>query len=81
MLNSLPNDRFLNLSKLKAFADDKVNLAEKLKLVLGGVENIVGKEEMLVTSIFTFSHSVFKRLPFQGRFKSGLCGKELSFIC
>ena len=81
MLNSLPNDKFLNLSKLKAFADDKVNLAEKLKLVLGGVENIVGKEEMLVTSIFTFSHNVFKRLPFQGRFKSGSCGKELSFIC
>ena len=33
----------LDWSKLKAFADDKVNLADKLKLVLGRVENIVGK--------------------------------------
>ena len=32
---------------------------------------------MLVTSIFSFSHNVFKRLLSQGRQKSGLCGKEL----
>ena len=32
---------------------------------------------MLVTSIFSFSHNVFKRTPIQGRLKSGLCGKEL----
>ena len=32
---------------------------------------------MLITSIFSFSHNVFKRLPFQGRLKSQLCGKEL----
>ena len=35
--------KFLDWSKLKAFADDKLNLAEKLKLVLGRIENIVGK--------------------------------------
>ena len=28
--NSLPNDKFLDWSKLKAFADDKTNMAEKL---------------------------------------------------
>ena len=43
--NSLPNDKFLNWSILKAFADDKVILAQKLKLLLGIVENIVGKGE------------------------------------
>ena len=32
-----------------------------------GVENIVGKEKMLVTSIFSFSHNVFKTLLLQGR--------------
>ena len=31
--------------KLKAFADDKINVTEKLKFVLGRVENIVGKGE------------------------------------
>ena len=35
---------------------------------------------MLVTSIFFFSHNVFKRLISQGRQKSGLCGKELTEI-
>ena len=32
-----------NRSQLKAFADDKINVSEKLKFVLGWVENIVGK--------------------------------------
>ena len=41
--NSLPNNKFLNWSKLKAFADNKLNLAEKMKFVLGRVENLVGK--------------------------------------
>ena len=52
----LPNDTFLDLSKLKAFADDKINVTEKLKFILGQV-----------TSIFSFSHNVFKSLLFQGR--------------
>ena len=32
------NGKFLDWSKLKAFADAKLNLAEKLKFVLGRVE-------------------------------------------
>ena len=39
---------------------------------------------MLVTSIFSVSHNVFKRLLLQGCQKSGLCGKELNnytFLC
>ena len=62
VMNSLPNDKFLKCSKLKAFADNKLNLAKKLKFVLGRVENMWKKERMLVTSIFSFSHIVFKRL-------------------
>ena len=45
MFNSLPNDKFLYLSKLKAFADVKINVREKLEFVLGSMENIVGKGE------------------------------------
>ena len=44
-LNSLPNDKILDWSKLKALADDNINLAEKLKFVLERVENIAGKGE------------------------------------
>ena len=43
--NSIPNDKILDWSKLKAFADDKINVTEELKFVLGRVENIVGKGE------------------------------------
>ena len=35
ILHSLPNDKILDWSKLKAFADDKLNRFEKLKCVLG----------------------------------------------
>ena len=43
--DSLQNDKFLDWFSLKTFADDKINLAEKIKFVLGRVENIVGKGE------------------------------------
>ena len=45
VFNSLPNDIFLGWSKLKEFADDKKNVDQELKSVLGRVENIVGKRE------------------------------------
>ena len=35
----------MNWSKLKAFAIDKIKVTEKLKFVLGRVENILGKKE------------------------------------
>ena len=44
-LYSLPKDKFLDLSKLKAFADDKINVNQKQKFFLGWVENIAGKED------------------------------------
>ena len=34
---------------------------------------------MLVTSIFSFSHNVFKMIPCKGHLKLGLYGKELIF--
>ena len=44
-LNSLSNDKVVDLSKLKAFADDKINVTEQLKFVMRRVENIMGKGE------------------------------------
>ena len=32
--NTLPNDKILDLSNLKAFADDKINMTKSLKFVL-----------------------------------------------
>ena len=42
-LNSLPNDKISDWSKLKALTDDKIDATEKSKFVLGRVKNIVGK--------------------------------------
>ena len=46
-LTSLPNNKFLDLSKLKALADDKilVKVTDKMIFFSGKVENILGKEE------------------------------------
>ena len=45
LLNSLPNDKMLVQSKLKAFADDNLNVYQILKYALGRAEGIVGKGE------------------------------------
>ena len=42
-VNSLANDNILDWSKLKAFADDKINMTYKLKFVSERTENIVFK--------------------------------------
>ena len=58
--------KILDLSKLKRFADDNINVTQKLKFVPVRLENIVGKGE---TSIFSFSHNVFKWIHSQGHKK------------
>ena len=40
-----PNDKFFDQTKLKAFADDKDNVAQMIIFVFDGIENIVGKGE------------------------------------
>ena len=51
---SLPNDKILDLSKFKAFTDDKIIVTLKLKFVFRSGENTVGKETMLFISVFSF---------------------------
>ena len=60
ILNSLPNDKILECFKLKVFvfADNKIDANEKLKVVFGRVENIVGENAGF--------HNVFKRFLSQG---------------
>ena len=42
-LNSLPNDKILDCPKLKAFADDKLNVAKITISLYDRAENTVGK--------------------------------------
>ena len=44
-MNTLTLDMILDWSKLEAFADNKKDVTEKLKCVLGRVENIMGRGE------------------------------------
>ena len=60
--NPLPDDKILDWSKLKAFADNKLNVTKMIISVFDRVENIVGNGEIDCTSNFSFSHNVFKRL-------------------
>ena len=81
--NLLPNEKILKSNKLKALAEDKIKVVQIMISVCGqkftcglkqyiilywiGSETLWEKEKMLVTSIFSFSHNVFKKLLFQGR--------------
>ena len=58
--NSLPNDKILHKSKLKAFADDKINVTEGLKLVLRKIEKIIGKRGKACYQHFLLFQNFFK---------------------
>ena len=59
----LPNDKILELTEMRAFADDKVNDAKMMNFFLDRVEKHCGeKEKMLVTNILSFSYSVFQSI-------------------
>ena len=65
---SLPNNKILDLSKLKANADEKipVNLIEKLKPEFGRVENIVGKSGNVGYQHFLLFLQCFRKASFSG---------------
>ena len=57
-INSLPNDKILDLSKLKVFADNKIIATQKLKFVLEIVGNIVGKRKNSHKTSVSLYHTV-----------------------
>ena len=77
LFNSLSNDKFIDWSKLKAFADDKSNLVEKSnqiwpKFVLGRIENIVGKGENAGFQHFLLFPQCFQTVSILGSLKVGI---------
>ena len=58
--------------KLKSFAGDKLNLAKKLKFVLGRVDNIVGKEENAGYQHFLLFSQCFQKVSILGLLKVGI---------
>ena len=43
--NPLPDDKISDWSKSKAFADDKLNVTQNIKVVFHRIENNIGKKE------------------------------------
>ena len=68
-INSLPNGRILDSSKLKAFADDKTNVAEMLISLSDRVENIVGKGENAGYQHFLLFPQSFQKPSLSGSLK------------
>ena len=71
-VNSLPNDKFLDRSKLKASSDDKINVTENLKFDLGKAENIMGKGQNAGYQQFLLFRQCFQKLAFPEVFTVGI---------
>ena len=69
MFNSLPNNKFLDQSELKAFADNKQNVTEKWKFVLEKVGNIVGKGESTGDQHLLLFLQCFQKVSYTGSLK------------
>ena len=57
-------NKILDLFKLKAFADDKINTIQKLKFALGSIQNIVEKGENAGCQYFLLFSQCFLRVLF-----------------
>ena len=71
---SLPNDKILNCTKLKAFAEDKLDVAKIMFFVNDTVENIVGKGENAGYQHFLLFPQCFQKVSFSGTIKVGIVG-------
>ena len=60
--NSLPNVNFLDRTKFKAFADDKLNVGKIMISVYDRVENIVGKGENAGNQHFLLFPQCFQKV-------------------
>ena len=67
--NSLPNDKMPDLSKLKPFADNKINATQKLIFALERIENSMGRGENAGYQHFLLFPQCFQKDTFSGSLK------------
>ena len=65
----LPNDKMLEWSRLKPFADNKINVTEKLNFLLGRIVNIVQKGENAVYQHFLLFPQCLQKASHTGSLK------------
>ena len=68
-LNSLPNDKIVDWSKLKEFANDNSNGVQIIIYVHNWEENTVGKEEKCWLPAFSSFPTMFSKASFLWSFK------------
>ena len=73
LFNSLPYDKNLDWSKLKALADDKIKVLKMIIFVFDSVENILGKGENAGYQHFLLFPQCFQKASFLGVVKSRDC--------
>ena len=74
---SLPNGKNLDSSKLKAFVDNKINVAEMKISHSDTVENIVGKGENAGYQHFLLFPQCFQKVSLSGLLKVGIVWKRV----
>ena len=72
IFNSLPNDKVLEVTKLKAFPDVKINVAQMLIYVFDQIENLVGKGQNAGYKHFLLSPQCLQKASFLGSLKVGI---------
>ena len=72
ILNPLSYDRFLDETKLKAAADENLNMAQMIEFILERIENIVGKGENASNQCFLLFPQCFQNAPYLGSLKVGV---------
>ena len=76
-INPLLNSKILDVTKLKAFANDKLKVAEMMISLFDRVENTVGKGENAGYQHFLLFPQCFPKPYSLGSLKVGLGGKEV----
>ena len=72
LFNPLPNGKILDVNKLKAFADDKLNVATMIIILLDREENTVGKGENAGYQHFLLFPQCFPKPSSLGSSKVGI---------
>ena len=75
-LISLPNEKIWALTKLKAFADYKLNVNKMQISLFDRVGNIVGKGENAGYQHFLLSPQCFQKATFSRSLKDGIVRKK-----
>ena len=71
-LNPLSYDKILDVTKLKTFADDKINVAQMMISVFDRIENNVGKGENAGHQHFLLFPQCFQKASFLESLKVGI---------